>query len=60
MTPHDFLRDLLTTVIELAGLAAIVWGVYLYDPRAALIIGGLLAVAVGYFLSAPPPRGPEQ
>jgi divalent metal cation (Fe/Co/Zn/Cd) transporter len=60
VTPRDVLRDLLTTVIELLGLAAIVWGVYLYDPRAALIVGGLLAVLLGYILAAPPAKGPDR
>lgn len=56
MTP----RDLLTTLFELLCLAAIVFGVYLYDPRAALIVGGVLGAALAYALAAPPARGPDQ
>jgi hypothetical protein len=54
------LRDLLTTIVELLGMAAIVCGVAFYDWRAALIVGGLLAGLVGYALSAPPAKDPDR
>jgi hypothetical protein len=48
-------RDLLTTIIELLGLAAIVFGVYGFDPRAGWIVGGAFIVYIAYSASAPPP-----
>ena len=48
------LRDLLTTVLELAGLALIVAGVALWSIPAALITAGAGLVGVGYLLGRPP------
>jgi hypothetical protein len=57
MTPDVVLR-LLSTLIELAGLGLLVWGTYLYDPRAALLVGGGVALLLGYVLD--PPKGPDR
>lgn len=56
------IRYLLTTLLELLGLGAVVVGAYLFDPRAALIVGGLVAVLIGFVAGAPaaPKRRPEQ
>lgn len=47
-------RDLATTLLELLGLAAVVFGVALIFVPAAWIVGGLGLVALGYFAGRPP------
>lgn len=42
------MRDVLTTVLEVAGLAAIVAGAATIDPSAGLIAGGCAAVLIGW------------
>ena len=42
------MRELFTTVVELAGLVAIVVGVGLLSVPAAVIVAGVLAVAISY------------
>jgi divalent metal cation (Fe/Co/Zn/Cd) transporter len=41
------MRDLFTTLLEVAGFAAITTGVALLEPRAGLIVGGMFAVVAG-------------
>lgn len=50
------MRDVLTSLLELVGLAAVVAGVALWSKPAALIVAGVLIVAVGYLLAAAPRR----
>ena len=38
-------RSTLSSLIELVGLAAVVYGVYLFSPRAAVVVGGGKGVA---------------
>jgi len=46
-------RDRLTTLLELAGLAAVTTGAALIDPAAGFIVGGALAIGVGVLLGWP-------
>lgn len=46
------MRDVLTTLLELAGAAAIVFGVALLSVPAACVVAGVLAVLVGVVLGA--------
>jgi len=43
-------RDVLTTMLELVGAALVVAGVAAWSVPAALIVGGLLVVLVGFSL----------
>ena len=55
MTPTFVsVRALVSTVVELLGLAAVVFGVWLFDWRAAVLVGGLVATFIGYALDAVP------
>jgi hypothetical protein len=45
------MRDVVTTVVEVAGLAAIVVGVGLLSVPAAVIVAGVLAVAISYLVA---------
>ena len=45
------MRELFTTVVELAGLVAIVVGVGLLSVPAAVIVAGVLAVAISYLVA---------
>lgn len=42
------MRDLVTTIAELAGAATICVGVFLFNTGAGLIAAGVSAVAFGY------------
>ena len=53
------LREALTTVLELVGLVAVAVGAWLITPAAGLIVGGTLAVLVGFLMSLPPRRQGE-
>ena len=53
------MRDALTTVLELVGLVAVAVGAWLIAPAAGLIVGGGLAVLVGFLMSLPPGRPGE-
>lgn len=52
----------LSVLAELAGLAALALGVWLFDPRVGLLVAGVELVALGFSLDAllNPKRGPEQ
>ena len=41
------MRDQISTVIELAGLVAVIWGVALLSIPVAVILAGVAAVIVG-------------
>lgn len=43
---------ILTTLLDLAGVAAVVAGVYLVSLPAALIVGGVAALAISWRASA--------
>lgn len=43
-------RDLVTTLLELLGAAAIAYGVALIFLPAGIIVGGLLALALSYVI----------
>lgn len=45
------MRDLVTTVVELAGATAIIAGIWLFSPRVGLIFAGVAAVLVAYAAS---------
>lgn len=47
------MRDVLTTIVELVGLAAVIAGVAMWSRPAAMIVGGLAVATVGYLLSLP-------
>lgn len=53
------MRDLLTTVLEVLGLALIVAGVALWSTPAALITAGAGLIGIGYLLGRPPTVEPE-
>lgn len=42
-----------STLLELVGFAAIAYGVYLFDWRAAVIFAGVVCVLAGFILGAP-------
>jgi hypothetical protein len=44
--------DAVTTAIELAGAGAVITGLALWWLPAALIVGGLMLLALGYLLDA--------
>lgn len=50
------MRALLTTLIELAGMGAIVAGIALISVPSAVIVAGLLLIAVGFLTAVPPVR----
>lgn len=55
MTPQHTL-SIVSTVIELLGLAAVIFGVNMLSTPVAIIVAGLVIVFIGYVISAPPPR----
>lgn len=55
------IKTVASVAIELLGLALLVFAAYLFDYRAAIIVGGLVLLLVGYALDTPAPRqGPKQ
>lgn len=63
MTPTSIsVRALVSTLVELLGLAAVVFGVWLFDWRAGVLVGGIVLAFLGYVLDAVParPKRPEQ
>lgn len=55
MTPTFVsVRALVSTVVELLGLAVVVFGVWLFDWRAAVLVGGIVVAFLGYVLDAIP------
>lgn len=48
-----------STVMELIGLALFVWGAYLFDPRIAVLVGGLVALLIGFAIDQPT-KGPDR
>ena len=50
------LREVFSDSVILGGCAAMTWGVYLYSPPAASIVGGVMLIAFGLLLgrTAPP------
>jgi hypothetical protein len=50
-------RDLISTIVELAGLLAVVVAAFLWDFRLGLLVLGLVLILVGYVVGRPsPPR----
>lgn len=47
------MRDVLTTLLELVGVAAVIAGVALWSRPAALVVAGTVIAAVGWGLSVP-------
>jgi hypothetical protein len=45
-------RELVSDGMILLGLAAIVYGCWLFDPRLGCAVGGGVLTAVGYFVGA--------
>lgn len=62
MKPLALLLSLLSLLAEMAGLAAVALGVWLFDPRIGLLVAGGELLALGFSLDAllNPKRGPEQ
>lgn len=51
----------LSSIIELLGLLAVVFGAYEFDWRAAVVVGGLVIVLIGLALDGPvKPKGPSR
>ena len=55
-------RLIVSGLIELLGLGAIVWGVYLFSIPIAFIIAGIGLMLIGLAVDPPKPRikGPKQ
>lgn len=47
-------------ILELAGIAAIVWGCALISPIAGFIVGGLALMVLGLVVDPPQIRRPKQ
>jgi hypothetical protein len=46
------LRNIFSYVVELAGLAALVYGLYLLGPPGAYIGGGVIAIIIAQLIGA--------
>lgn len=53
------MHSVISWILELAGLAAVVVGLWMVFPPAALIVGGACLVAAGYVAEERPPSLPE-
>lgn len=49
------MRQLVTTVLEVAGLGSVTTGAAMVEPAAGWIVGGVSAVLVGYLAGRPAP-----
>ncbi len=51
MTPAEVhVRNIITTALEVLGLSSVTIGAALVSPAAGFMVGGVLAVGLGYWL----------
>lgn len=50
-------RKSLAVVLTVGGALALAAGVALYSPRAAIVLGGVIATVCGLLLDVGPPKG---
>lgn len=49
------MRFVVSTALELAGVALVFWALYTLDWRIAVVVGGVMMVLVGFILDRPDP-----
>lgn len=50
------IKTVASTALEVLGLALFVFAAYLFDYRAAIIVGGFVLILVGYVVDIPAPK----